>query len=55
MEKEKIEKVLEICQKIKDIEHKKMDITMNNGEVYDPAIISWIQNIERILITLPNQ
>ena len=50
VEEQKCEKILEICQKIKDIEHKKMGIAMENKLAYDKLVISWIQTIESILV-----
>lgn len=41
-----IDKILECCQKIREIEDRKMKIDSENGKVYDPAVISWTQHIQ---------
>ena len=53
--KEEIIKIEEVCRKIKDIENRRMEIASNNNEVYDPAIMSWVQIIESIVIDLEAQ
>jgi hypothetical protein len=48
-----IEEVLKICQKIKEIEHKKMNTAAENQVVYDISVVSWVQNIEARLYSIP--
>jgi hypothetical protein len=49
---EEIEEVLKICQKIKEIEHRKMNTAAENRVVYDVSVISLVQNIKARLYYL---